>query len=147
MLFAYDRRIWHFLIDMRIHGCYFSIAQAGVAQLVEPHVANVIVASSSLVSRSFFWRRSQVVRQRSAKPPFIGSSPIAAFFRQNAGMAEMADARDLKSLGLQGRPGSIPGSGINRCRYYHFIQFVIRLILPGWAGASFIIASANVSFR
>ena len=110
---------------MRFFNWYFDIAQAGVAQLVEPHVANVIVASSSLVSRLFFWRRSQVVRQRSAKPPFIGSSPIAAFFRQNAGMAEMADARDLKSLGLQGRPGSIPGSGINSYLYNLFIQFFL----------------------
>ena len=80
--------------------------------MVEPHVANVIVASPSLVSRSFFWRRSQVVRQRSAKSPSIGSNPIAAFLSvPAAGMAELADARDLKSLGLYGCPGSIPGSG------------------------------------
>jgi hypothetical protein len=35
-----------------------------------------------IVPRSYFtvnyWRRSQVVRQRSAKPLFIGSIPIAA---------------------------------------------------------------------
>jgi hypothetical protein len=29
-----------------------------------------------------FWRRSQVVRQRSAKPLFIGSNPVAACFFQ-----------------------------------------------------------------
>jgi hypothetical protein len=26
----------------------------------------------------YFWRRSQVVRQRSAKPPFAGSNPAVA---------------------------------------------------------------------
>jgi hypothetical protein len=48
--------------------------------LVEPHVANVIVAGSSPVSRSIFWRLSQVVRRRSAKPLFSGSNPEAALF-------------------------------------------------------------------
>jgi hypothetical protein len=59
------------------------------------------------------WRRSQVVRQGSAKPPFVGSSPTVAFtqstpeaagilmtmpvFVQVRGGGEMADAVDLKS--------------------------------------------------
>ena len=54
---------------------------AGIAQLVEHHLAKVGVAGSSPVSRSckagmgsalvgspFFWRRGQVVRQRTANP-------------------------------------------------------------------------------
>jgi hypothetical protein len=76
--------------------------------VVECDLAKVEVASSNLVSRSnissgkmkgerrkinfhlspfalhlLSRRRSQVVRQRSAKPLFIGSIPIAAFFRIN----------------------------------------------------------------
>ena len=51
---------------------------AGVAQLVELHVANVVVAGSNPVSCSNIWRHSQVVRRRSAKSLFIGSNPIAA---------------------------------------------------------------------
>ncbi len=67
---------------------------AGIAQLVEHHLAKVGVAGSSPVSRSLTLlssggsagcglarpcrRRSQVVRQRSAKPPFGGSNPPGA---------------------------------------------------------------------
>ena len=57
---------------------------AGIAQLVEPHVANVIVAGSSPVSRSSPKNRwvqggiAKWLRQRSAKPFYIGSNPIAA---------------------------------------------------------------------
>ena len=51
---------------------------AGIAQLVEPHVANVIVAGSSPVSRSIKGGIAKRLRQRSAKPLFIGSNPIAA---------------------------------------------------------------------
>ncbi len=56
------------------------------------------------------WRRSQVVRRRSAKPLFTGSIPVAASERTElylilnikfARVAEQADARDLKSLGEQ----------------------------------------------
>ena len=53
---------------------------AGIAQLVEPHVANVIVAGSSPVSRSK-WKKGGIakwLRQRSAKPLFTGSNPVAA---------------------------------------------------------------------
>ncbi len=46
---------------------------AGLAHLVERHLAKVEVASSSLVTRSI-WRHSQVVRQRSAKPLFPSSN-------------------------------------------------------------------------
>ncbi len=46
--------------------------------MVEPHVANVIVAGSSPVSRSIKGGIAKRLRQRSAKPLFIGSNPIAA---------------------------------------------------------------------
>ena len=71
--------------------------------MVEPHVANVVVAGSSPVSRSMIYDQSVGVgilfaaysvryffvfggiakwlRQRSAKPLFIGSNPIAASSR------------------------------------------------------------------
>ncbi len=63
---------------------------AGIAQLVEPHVANVIVAGSNPVSRSIkelppspFQEGkkggiAKRLRQRSAKPLFTGSNPVAA---------------------------------------------------------------------
>ena len=52
---------------------------SGNNSVVEYDLAKVGVAGSNPVSRSiFFWRRSQVVRQRSAKPPFTGSNPVAA---------------------------------------------------------------------
>ncbi len=77
------------------------VPHAGIAQLVEHHLAKVGVAGSSPVSRSevklvqvrriaadpgvtaaagppLYRRRSQVVRQRSAKPPFGGSNPPGA---------------------------------------------------------------------
>ncbi len=38
----------------------------------------VLIHPSSLILHPFSGRRSQVVRQRSAKPLFIGSIPIAA---------------------------------------------------------------------
>ena len=64
--------------------CYTSSLAAGVTQLVECDLAKVDVAGSSPVSRSKLpeapWapsrrRGSQVVRQRSAKPLFVGSIP------------------------------------------------------------------------
>ncbi len=63
-------------------------SKAGIAQLVEHHVANVNVAGSSPVSRSFFILGgvAKWLRQRSAKPLFSGSNPLAASFA--AGMAE-----------------------------------------------------------
>ena len=60
-------------------------------------------------------RHSQVVRQRTANPlsPVqIRVSPPFLFDDKFAGVAEQADARDLKSLGLtEDRTGSIPVSG------------------------------------
>ena len=68
---------------------------AGLAHLVERHLAKVEVASSSLVTRSKkegrlykrplnnIRRHSQVVRQRSAKPLCPGSNPGGASKRKN----------------------------------------------------------------
>ena len=47
---------------------------AGVAQLVEHHVANVDVASSSLVSRSI-GKLAKWLRQRTLNPSILGSNP------------------------------------------------------------------------
>ena len=54
---------------------------AGVAHLVERHLAKVEVASSSLVTRSK-WYRGQVVRQESAKLSFA-SSNLAGTSKEN----------------------------------------------------------------
>jgi hypothetical protein len=52
---------------------------SGNNSVVEYDLAKVEVAGSNPVSRSIFiWRRSQVVRQRSAKPLYTGSNPVAA---------------------------------------------------------------------
>ena len=51
---------------------------AGIAQLVEHHVANVTVAGSSPVSRSRKGGIAKWLRQRSAKPFDTGSNPVAA---------------------------------------------------------------------
>lgn len=37
------------------------------------------------------WRRSQVVRQRSAKPPFSGSNPLAASKSPKADSQELVE--------------------------------------------------------
>ena len=44
----------------------------------ESRAVIVLIHPSSLILHPFSGRRSQVVRQRSAKPLFIGSIPIAA---------------------------------------------------------------------
>ena len=41
-------------------------------------IANFGLHTSAFLLHTCLWRRSQVVRQRSAKPLFIGSIPIAA---------------------------------------------------------------------
>jgi hypothetical protein len=41
-------------------------------------IANFGLHTSAFLLHTSLWRRSQVVRQRSAKPLFIGSIPIAA---------------------------------------------------------------------
>ncbi len=52
---------------------------SGNNSVVECDLAKVEVAGSNPVSRSiFFWRHSQVVRQRSAKPLFTSSNLVAA---------------------------------------------------------------------
>gem|GEM_PF-3965087 len=67
--------------------------------MVERRLAKANVAGSNPVFRSKKWRHSQVVRQRTANPLFPSSNLGAAsiFF---AGVAELADAQDLKSCGL-----------------------------------------------
>ncbi len=42
-----------------------------------------------------------MVRRRSAKPLYVGSNPTAASFYIYAGVVELADTRDLKSLGAK----------------------------------------------
>ena len=80
--------------------------------MVELYLAKVDVAGSNPVSRSiFFWRHSQVVRQGSAKslsPVRIRVSPPHLLC---AGVVELVDTRDLKSLELFARAGSSPASG------------------------------------
>ncbi len=55
---------------------------ADLAHLVERHLAKVEVASSSLVIRSI-WCRSQVVRQRSAKPLCTSSNLVGTSRRKS----------------------------------------------------------------
>jgi hypothetical protein len=57
-------------------------------------------------------RRTQVARERSAKPLCMGANPIVASIA--AGMAELADAMDLKSIVPKGRAGSTPAPGTNK---------------------------------
>jgi hypothetical protein len=114
---------------------------AGIAQLVERHLAKLNVAGSNPVSRSrsperaapvpfrgiesfltkslrpprptrrrgfifsFRWRRTQVVRERSAKPLCGGSNPPGASSMRKAvpaGVAKLVDAQDLKSCSPRG---------------------------------------------
>ena len=49
---------------------------AGVAQLVEHHVANVNVVGSSPITRSTFAIVAQLVEHRFCKPAVVGSNPI-----------------------------------------------------------------------
>ena len=57
----------------------YTHVERGNNSVVECDLAKVKVAGSNPVSRStLFWRHSQVVRQRSAKPPFTGSNPVVA---------------------------------------------------------------------
>ena len=69
----------------------------------------------------FSRRRSQVVRQESAKLLYTGSSPVVA----SAGMAELADARDLKSLVPKGRAGSTPAPGTS---LFHRFGLMAQLV-------------------
>ena len=78
-----------------------SSTTCGNSSAVEHRLAKAGVASSNLVSRSnFIWRHSQAVRQRSAKHLFPSSSlGAASTIVTHAGVAEQADATDLKSVG------------------------------------------------
>ena len=84
---------------------YCSHQRRGNGSVVERCLAKANVASSNLVSRSIFLlrvfnpcnrRHSQVVRHGSAKP----LSPVRIWVAppNNAEVAKLADARDLKSL-------------------------------------------------
>ena len=94
-----------------------SVARAGIAQLVEHDLAKVGVAGSSPVSRSIFiysQRKggiAKLAKARVCKTLIPGSSPGAASIFYFAGVAELVDARDLKSLGAMLRAGSIPALG------------------------------------
>jgi hypothetical protein len=78
---------------------------AGVAELADaPDLGSGAArrGGSNPVFRSIVYirRHSQVVRPRSAKPLFTGSNPVAAStVCLYAGVAELADAQDLKSCG------------------------------------------------
>jgi hypothetical protein len=70
--------------------------------VVEHNLAKVGVASSSLVSRSPFWRRSQEAKAEVCKTSihrFDSDRRLHKKKGANAGVAELVDARDLKSLG------------------------------------------------
>ncbi len=92
--------------------------------MVECYLAKVDVAGPNPVSRSIFLcpfsieilfgrHLSQEVRQRSAKSPspvrIRKVPPFSSIF--SAGVAELVDARDLKSLGITSCTGSSPVSG------------------------------------
>jgi len=57
----------------------------------------VLIHPSSLILHPFRGRRSQVVRQRSAKPLFIGSIPIAA--SNNTPLQKCLQPEDLRRWG------------------------------------------------
>ena len=60
---------------------------------------------------NFFWRHSQVVRQRSAKPLSPVQIRVSPPVIYSAGVVELVDTRDLKSLEHLARAGSSPASG------------------------------------
>ena len=70
---------------------------AGIAQLVEHNLAKVGVASSSLVSRKKGVAEWQSGYASACKAADTGSIPVSAF-KKIARVAELVDARDLKSL-------------------------------------------------
>ena len=67
---------------------------AGLAQLVEHLICNQRVACSSHVA-GILCERSSVVEHHLAKVGVAGSNPVVRF--RGAGVAELADAQDLKS--------------------------------------------------
>ena len=74
---------------------------AGLAQLVEHLICNQRVACSSHVA-GIKCERSSVVEHHLAKVGVAGSNPVfrlCQFIKDYAGVAELADAQDLKSCG------------------------------------------------
>ncbi len=77
-------------------------------------------------------RRTQVVRDWSAKPLFSGSNPLDASSAGpscpafSAQVVEQVDTRDLKSLGLYARTGSIPVLGTKKDRATVFFLYAFR---------------------
>ncbi len=69
--------------------------------MVEHHLAKVGVAGSNPVSRSLFsfGRRSQVAKAEVCKTSIHRFDSDRRLFSIHAGVAKLADARDLKSLG------------------------------------------------
>ena len=71
---------------------------AGLAQLVEHLICNQRVACSSHVA-GIKCERSSVVEHHLAKVGVAGSNPVFRSIIHSAGVAELADAQDLKSCG------------------------------------------------
>ena len=102
--------------------CIYSLVLSGNNSVVECNLAKVDVASSNLVSRSIFFlwsfnfdltlAPSPSGKAEVCKISISGSNPEgASIFSSDAGVAEVVDARDLKSLGIQSCTGSSPVSG------------------------------------
>ncbi len=75
--------------------------EAGLAQLVEHLICNQRVEGSSPLAGIEGCGNSSVVEHHLAKVGVAGSNPVFRFRKeqQNAGVAELADAQDLKSCG------------------------------------------------
>ncbi len=75
------------------------------------------------------WRHSQVAKARVCKTQIPGSNPGAASKATClfAGVAELVDARDLKSLGSFSRVGSIPTLGTIKKLVTKLISMVIEV--------------------
>ena len=89
--------------------------------MVEYNLAKVGVAGSTPVSRSIVWRRSQVAKAEVCKTSihrFDSDRRLQPKGETFAGVAELVDARDLKSLGPLGPcrfdSGPRHNSGIRR---------------------------------
>ena len=121
------------------HQTPFANHLCGNGSVVERCLAKANVASSNLVSRSIFllrafllvvWRHSQVVRHGSAKP----LSPVRIWVAppNNAEVAKLADARDLKSLDGNIVPVQIrspaPKKQIVRFLPDDFLIFLCRIV-------------------
>ena len=104
----------------------------GNSSAVEHRLAKAGVASSNLVSRSnFIWRHSQAVRQRSAKPLFPSSIlGAASTIVTHAGVAEQADATDLKSVGWK-QPYRFD-SGPRHHQLYQYLSFSYYAVVAEW---------------